>query len=69
MQDVLSARVIFDSGVPLIHIPCKGVASHLQTTIPELEYYLKGKNVICDYLVNITKKHPTNKPCCWSKVI
>ncbi|MCD4669187.1 MAG: nucleoside hydrolase [Actinomycetia bacterium] len=68
MQDVLSARIIFDSGVPLIHIPCKGVTTHLQTTIPELEFYLKGKNEICDYLIDIVKRY-TGKPYCWSKII
>lgn len=68
MQDVLAARIIFDSGVPLIHIPCKGVTTHLQTTIPELEFYLKGKNEICDYLIEIVKRH-TGKPHCWSKII
>ena len=32
MQDPDAARVIFDSGVPFVQIPCLGVASHLLTT-------------------------------------
>ena len=36
-QDVKSAQVVFDSGVPFIHVPCNYVTSHLLTGIPELE--------------------------------
>jgi len=50
-QDVLSSRVIFDSGVPLVQIPCMGVASHLSTTLSEIEQYVKGKGEIGDFLV------------------
>lgn len=52
-QDILAARVIFDSGVPLIHIPCKNVAEHLRTTLPEMNTYVKGKGKIGDYLYAI----------------
>lgn len=68
IQDILSTRVLFDCGVPLIHIPAKGVTTHLQTTIPELEFYLKGKNEICDYLINIFKEYAKERYC-WSKII
>jgi len=54
-QDILAARVIFDSGVPVIQIPCMGVASHLLTTESELEKHLSGKNMIGDALVEIFK--------------
>ena len=53
-QDVPAAEVVFDSKIPLVQIPCLGVCSEFLTTLPELEYYLKGKNELCDYLVNIT---------------
>ena len=36
-RDVKSAQVVFDSGVPFIHVPCNYVTSHLLTGIPELE--------------------------------
>lgn len=49
-QDIHASRIIFDCGVPLIHIPCCGVTSHLLTTVPELEYYLMGKSKIGTYL-------------------
>ena len=68
VQDVKSAQVVMDSGVPFYQIPCMGVCDHLMTTIPELEACLGGKNKLCDYLVNIVKGY-TNDPYCWSKVI
>ena len=49
-QDVAAAKVLFDSGVPLLHIPCQGVASHLLTTLPEVERYVKGKGSIGNFL-------------------
>jgi len=52
-QDVPAARVVFDSGVPLVRLPCHGVTSHLLVTLPELERYVEGRGVIGDYLVEI----------------
>ncbi len=68
LQDILSAQVVFDSKIPLIQIPCQGVCSEFLTTIPELEYYLSGKNELCDYLVKIVRSY-TKKPYGWSKVV
>ncbi|MBQ9080514.1 MAG: nucleoside hydrolase [Clostridia bacterium] len=67
-QDVMSAQVVFDSGIPLVQIPCNGVCSEFRTTIPELEYYLRGKNDLCDYLVDIVSSY-AQKPYGWSKVV
>lgn len=67
-QDVMSAQVVFDSGIPLIQIPCAGMCTEFITTIPELEYYLRGKNELCDYLVDIVRSY-TKKPYGWSKVV
>ncbi len=49
-QDVLAVKKVFESKVHLTIIPCKNVASNLVTSIFELEYYLKGKSKLCDYL-------------------
>lgn len=54
IQDVAAARVVFDSGVPMVQVPCMGVTSHLSTTEPELREHLKGKSEIGDYLYQIT---------------
>lgn len=51
MQDVHAARVVLDSGVPFVHVPCKNVSQHLRTTLPELEAHIGGKNALCDFLL------------------
>lgn len=50
MQDVAAAQVIFNSGVPLIYIPCMNVASHLSMAEDEVRYKLMGHTKIGDYL-------------------
>jgi len=67
-QDIPAAQVILDSGVPFVQIPCSGVCTEFLTTIPELEYYLGGKNELCNYLVDIVRGY-TKKPYGWSKVV
>ena len=49
-QDVDGLRKVFESKVKLTIIPCKNVASNLMTSIYELEYRLKDKNELCNYL-------------------
>ncbi|MBR2988399.1 MAG: nucleoside hydrolase [Clostridia bacterium] len=70
-QDVASARVVFKSACPLVLLPCCGVVDKVTTTKYELEYWLKGKNELCDYLVNHTiseaESYAKGKP--WSRVI
>jgi len=39
-QDRHSSRIILDSGVPLVRIPCAGVASHLLSTPAEIERFV-----------------------------
>lgn len=68
MQDVKAAQAVFNSGVPLVIMPCRPVVSHFLTTIPELEYYLKGKNKISDYLLGSTIEYSQGRDT-WSKVI
>ena len=67
-QDVPSARVIFDSGVPFMQIPCKHVSEQLRTTVPEMERWVKGKSPIADYLYQIFCDHHDDH-FGWSKVI
>ncbi len=60
-QDIHAARIVLDSGVPLVLIPCMGVASHLQTTLAEMNEFVKGRGAIGDYLYetfrNCSKDH------------
>ena len=67
-QDVLSARVVLDSGVPLVILPTRPVISHFHTTIPELKHYLEGKNELADYLYRIVVEYSKGREA-WSKVI
>lgn len=53
-QDIPGAQVLFDSEIPFLQIPCDGVCSSFITTPAELDYYLKSKNDLCDYLCSIT---------------
>ena len=67
-QDVKAARVVLNSGVPMVIMPCKPVVSHFHTTLQELGYHLKGKNKLSDYLYNIVSEYSGQKDV-WSKVI
>ena len=52
-QDVCAAQVIFDSGVPVVQIPCSGVASHLLTTVSELNTFVRPQGAIGSYLADV----------------
>lgn len=52
-QDITAARVLFDSGVPFVRVPCVNVTEHLITTLPEMERFVKGRGAIGDYLYDI----------------
>ena len=67
-QDLHASRLVFNSGVPLIQIPCQAVASHLLTTVSELESLVAGRGAIGDYLVEIFKDY-SDTHYAWSKVI
>ena len=68
-QDVAAARVVFSCGAPLIQLPCQGVVSEFITNGPELEYWLKGKNELADYLAQNTIDNFAVEGCAWRKVI
>ena len=53
MQDVPAARVVLDCGVPFTLVPCRGVASHLLATVPDMKDAIGGKNALCDALVEL----------------
>ena len=52
-KDVEAVRRVFDSGVELVVIPCKSVASNLSVSRWELEHYLLGKSDLGNYLCKI----------------
>ena len=67
-QDVPAARTIFDCGAPVVLVPGLGVASHLLTSIPELEASIGGRNALCDMLLDIVRGY-TDDPFAWGKEI
>lgn len=70
-QDIAAARIVFGCGVPLVQLPCRGVVDRFATSKPELAYWLKGKNALCDYLyetaVSEADSYAAGKP--WTRVI
>ena len=52
-QDLPASRLVFDCGVPLVHVPCDTVTSHLLTSVPELAHHVRGQGAIGDYLFEI----------------
>lgn len=56
-QDMIASRVLFDSGVPLVHLGMWPVTSHIATTGLEVEQHLRGKGALADYLADIYKEY------------
>jgi inosine-uridine nucleoside N-ribohydrolase len=59
-QDGYASHVLLDSGVPLVHVPCRNVTEHLRTTLPEIDRYVRGTGPIGDYLADIYTGHFTD---------
>lgn len=70
-QDIAAARVVMQSGVPFVQLPCMGVVSQFSVSKPELEFWLKGKNPLADYLAENTIKEADSyaKGTAWTRVI
>ncbi len=56
-QDMLAARIIFDCGAPLVHLPAMNVTEHLRTTLPEIERFVRPQGAIGRYLYDIYLGH------------
>lgn len=70
-EDVFAARILFDSGVPLVQLPCWGVVESFSLSRPEMENYLTGKNALADYLAGyaIREVEAWKPDMAWAKVI
>lgn len=70
-QDIAAARIVFGCGIPLVQLPCRGVIDRFATSKYELQYWLKGKSDLCDYLYENTvreaESYAKDKP--WTRVI
>ena len=67
-QDVGGAQVLFDSGVPLVLVPCMGVASHLLSSVPEIERHIESHGEIGRFLAERYKSYADDHVG-WSKEI
>ena len=67
-QDVGGAQVLFDSGVPIVCVPCMGVVSHLHSTVPEIERYIEPHGEIGRFLAMRFKEY-SDDHVGWSKEI
>ena len=60
-QDLFAARIIFGCGVPLVQFPMFGCVSEFRFCRPELEYWFRGKNILCDYLLDTAYTYAARK--------
>ncbi|MDR2403919.1 MAG: nucleoside hydrolase [Spirochaetaceae bacterium] len=60
LQDVPAAQILFDSGTPLVLIPCMLAASHLTLTAEEMKTRLWGKSAVGTYLADMVAANFTD---------
>jgi len=69
-QDVGGAQVLFDSGAPVVNVPCMGVVSHLHSSVPEIEKYVEPYGEIGKFLAMRFKEYAEDGDYMgWSKEI
>jgi inosine-uridine nucleoside N-ribohydrolase len=69
-QDVGGAQVLFDSGAPVVNVPCMGVVSHLHSSVPEIERYVEPYGEIGKFLAMRFKEYAEGGDYMgWSKEI
>lgn len=70
-QDIAAARVVIESGVPFVQLPCRGVVSAFTVSGAELEFWFKNKNPLADYLAQnaINEAETYAKGKAWTRVI
>lgn len=61
VQDVLSSRLLFDSGVPHVYLPGYHVGAQLKISLPEMEKFVKGQGAIGDYLHHLYTHNPLHE--------
>ena len=67
-QDMFASQVMFNCGVPFVQIPCRSVASHLLTSLTELEAYVEGQSAVGDFLTETVRGYRKDH-FAWAKEI
>jgi purine nucleosidase len=68
-QDLHATRVLLESSVPFIRLPCMPVTSHLLVSIPELECELAPHSRLGKYLTDIVRGYCVGEPPGYAKQI
>ena len=61
-QDLIATRTVFDSGMPVVHVPGWNVSELMFTSEAEVEQHVKSKGAIGDYLYDIFVEYVPNLP-------
>ncbi len=61
-EDVHAVRVLFDSGVPVVHVVGYVVSEMMRTTEPEMARYVKGRGEIGDCLYQLYRDQVPDVP-------
>ena len=61
-EDVHAVRVLFDCGVPVVHVVGFVVSEMMRTTESEMARYVKGRGEIGDYLYQLYSKWVPDEP-------
>jgi len=68
-QDVHATRVLLDSGVPLVHVPCRSVAEHLRVSLAELERHVRDRSrigaLLTDLVAGLHEDHAGRTKVIW----
>ena len=71
-QDVAGARVVFNSGAPVVLLPCMGVVSAFTISGDDMRARFYGKNELCTYLTTHSEdavKKYVKEGNAWTRVI
>jgi len=62
MQDPDASRVLLDSGVPLVLVPCAGVTDHMITTKAEIDRYVRPRGAVGALLAGLYDDYVPDEP-------
>ena len=62
MQDPDASRVLLDSGVPLVLVPCAGVTDHMITTKAEIDRYVRPRGALGALLAQLYDDYVPDQP-------
>ena len=61
VQDVVAARALFDSRVPLVYFPGYYVGAQLRISLPDVEAWVRGRGAAGNYLHDLYTNNPLHE--------